>query len=149
MFTIGASYISLLQAVVVRCSLPYASLIHEICEDGSLLCGVEIQLPLIESLPELRHLFFWAPAESTEASAYEQAALKAVSYLQNLYSFLVTDYSFQGLVLYRKIAQAAIAVASKLANHSDVLTAIAHSNLLSNNDMVPEPDVICKKYRTS
>jgi len=45
MFVVGASYISLLQSVAVRCSLPYVSTIHEVIDDGSVLYGIELEMP--------------------------------------------------------------------------------------------------------
>uniref|UniRef100_A0A0A8ZNY4 Uncharacterized protein n=1 Tax=Arundo donax TaxID=35708 RepID=A0A0A8ZNY4_ARUDO len=47
MFVVGASYLSLLQAVAAKCALPYASLLCEAADDGSVLCGIEIELPLL------------------------------------------------------------------------------------------------------
>lgn len=49
--------------------------------------------------------FFW----------YEQAALQAIAFLQKLYGFVVVDYNFQGVVLYRKVAGAAVSVAARAA----------------------------------
>jgi len=74
------------QVVVVHYSLPYASLKHEICEDGSMLCGMEIQLPLIEPFSAPRQLFFRACAESTEVST---SRISSSSYLQILYGLVV------------------------------------------------------------
>jgi len=43
----GASYLSLLQAVAVRCALPYVSLVSEVTADGGAVYGVEIEVPLL------------------------------------------------------------------------------------------------------
>ena len=45
MFIVGASYLSLLQAVAVRCALPYVSLVSEVAADGGAVYGVEIEVP--------------------------------------------------------------------------------------------------------
>jgi hypothetical protein len=40
--------VSLLQTVALRYHLRYVSLVNEIVADGSILCGVEIELPLMD-----------------------------------------------------------------------------------------------------
>jgi hypothetical protein len=97
MFAVGASYISLLRAVAVRCRLPYASLLCEAVDDGSILCGVEIELPLLAFQRSPRKLFFWSCAEAGCMVAYEHAAFQAVACLQSIYGFIVVDYSFERL----------------------------------------------------
>ncbi|KAJ1280344.1 hypothetical protein BS78_04G224800 [Paspalum vaginatum] len=85
MFVVGASYLSLLRGIAARCCLPYASLVCEVAEDGTAMCGVDIELPCGHLEGCLRTLFFWAPADTTAGCAYEHAALQAVTYLGLLY----------------------------------------------------------------
>ncbi|CAN6372246.1 unnamed protein product [Urochloa humidicola] len=111
MFVIGASYISLLQAVAARCSLPYAATVCEAASDGTMLYGIELELPPMVASFGSQRMFFWSAALTNPAAAYDQAAFQAICYLQSLYGFVVMDYSFQGLLLYQKIAQAALSIA--------------------------------------
>jgi len=60
------------QVVVVHYSLPYASLKHEICEDGSMLCGMEIQLP------RFLHRDNFSFERVQNQQRYQQAAFQAV-----------------------------------------------------------------------
>ena len=55
-------------------------------------------------------------AESTEATAYEQGSFQVVLNLQKLYGFVVMDYSFHGLVLYRKIEKLLYCIPSCFCN---------------------------------
>jgi hypothetical protein len=49
----------------------YVSLVCEIHEDGVVICGVEIELPLPQG-PQ--GIFVWVPVQSDHARAYELAA---------------------------------------------------------------------------
>jgi hypothetical protein len=113
MFVVGASYLSLLQTVVARCGLPYASVISEVSGDGAPICGIEIQVPCAGARLPCRTVFFWAPADAFSASGYEQAALQAISFLQRMYGFVVVDYNFEGVVQCSRVARAAISVAAR------------------------------------
>ena len=57
---------------------PYTSFVREVPEDGSMLCRVEIELPLTHFPCSLRQIFFWAHPQPTQTSAYEQATLQAI-----------------------------------------------------------------------
>ncbi|KAG2550137.1 hypothetical protein PVAP13_9KG237826 [Panicum virgatum] len=89
MFVVGVSYMSLLQSVATRCLLPYVSTVCEISDDKT--AGKKN---------------FWAYAQPDAISGYEKAALQAVRYLQSIYGFIVADYSFEGMVVYRKFVEA-------------------------------------------
>jgi hypothetical protein len=115
MFVVPASYLALLQAVVARCGLPYASIVFELAGDGTPVYGVEIDVPFAGEVVSCRRFFFWASADEFQRPGYEQAALQAVSFLQTMYGFVVVDYNFQGVVLYRRIARAAVATAVSAA----------------------------------
>ncbi|KAJ1298059.1 hypothetical protein BS78_01G424200 [Paspalum vaginatum] len=116
MFVVGASYRALLEIVAARCCLEYAALVTELAEDGTILCAP---------------VFFWVPVQTTPSCAYEQAALQAISYLQSVYTFLVVDYNFQGLVLYRGVARAAISVGARAARFASLLLGASPSQLYS------------------
>lgn len=105
MFCVRASCVSLLQAVGCRCQLPYMSLIREICGDGTLLYGIEIELPILVGGSIPRRLFFWSSQYLDPVSAYDHAALQAVCCLQFIYGFVILDYSFERLISYATVAQ--------------------------------------------
>ena len=106
MFVVGVSYISLLQSVAARCLLSYVSTIRETTEDNTMLYGIEIELPAPNLLSRPEKVFFWAHAQPDAISGYEKVALQAVRYLQSIYGFIVADYSFEGMVVYRKFVEA-------------------------------------------
>lgn len=125
MFVVGASYLSLLEAVAARCGLPYASAICEVDGQGEPIYGVEVAVPCSQA--GCRCFFFWAPAGSVRGPGFEQAALQAISFLQKIYGFVVVHYNFQGVLLYRRIARAAVSAAAratgmliKLASQQDL-----------------------------
>ncbi|KAJ1270375.1 hypothetical protein BS78_06G048200 [Paspalum vaginatum] len=103
MFVVRASYWALLEVIATHCSLEYTGLVSEVVDNGTLLCGVELVLPAPTTGSSGATIFFWSPVQTTCCGAYEQASLKAISYLQSVYGFLVVDYSFQGLVAPRSI----------------------------------------------
>ncbi|KAG0516852.1 hypothetical protein BDA96_09G037900 [Sorghum bicolor] len=115
MFVVGPSYLSLLQSVAARCGLPYASVVFERATDGSPVYGVEVEVPCFDTHRACRSFFFWAPQSEFSGAGYEQAALQAIAFLQNLYGFVVVDYNFQGVVLCRRVARSALAVATRAA----------------------------------
>lgn len=57
MFIAAASYLSLLQSVADRCSLPYVSLVSELVEDGHPIYGIEVEIPAAHSAPYARSIF--------------------------------------------------------------------------------------------
>jgi hypothetical protein len=122
MFAVGASYLSLLQIVAAKCGLPYASVVFEVAGDGSPAYGVEVDVPCAGAVMACRSFFFWAPPREFSGQGYEQAALQAIAFLQRLYGFFVVDYSFQGVVLYSRIARDAVSVA---ATATEILSRIA------------------------
>ena len=58
MFAVRASYLSLLEAVVARCGLPYASVVFEMAGDGSPIYGVEVDVPYAGAVAPCRSVFF-------------------------------------------------------------------------------------------
>ena len=75
---------ALLRATASISHLQYASLITEIADEFTVLCGVELELPQLELLAPRRELFSssWEPADLNPTIAYEKACLQAVSLLQ-------------------------------------------------------------------
>lgn len=114
MFSHHISYLPILQAVAQRCRLSYISAIHQVADDGTHMYGVELELP---PQPGQRAsavtMFFWAPYGLHESVAYEFAAFQALVTLQNIFCFVIVDYSIHGLLLYRTLAQRLSPVANR------------------------------------
>ena len=77
-FVVYSSCIHLLDVVASQCGLPFHSYLTEVADDGSLLVGVEIQLPVVPEEIVLQRRFFWAYASASFPCPYNQAALQAV-----------------------------------------------------------------------
>ena len=60
MCTLISTVIPILEVVVARCSLPALLYLCEVTEDGSVLGGVELELPGDSSAPVPRRDFFGA-----------------------------------------------------------------------------------------
>uniref|UniRef100_A0A0A9G3U8 Secreted protein n=1 Tax=Arundo donax TaxID=35708 RepID=A0A0A9G3U8_ARUDO len=58
MFVVGVSFVSLLQAVVSRCQLVSVYYLSEVAGDGSVLWGVEVELPSLDPQVAPRRMFF-------------------------------------------------------------------------------------------
>lgn len=65
--------------------------------------------------PYFKLLQLSVPDGLDAAFGYQEAALQAISILQGLYGFIVVDYSFPGLMLYKGIARAAVSAAARAA----------------------------------
>ncbi|KAG0514723.1 hypothetical protein BDA96_10G217900, partial [Sorghum bicolor] len=113
MFAVRISYVAVLQQVAYCCSLPYISGIHEILQDGASLYGIEVELPGLCCRFNSRTLFFWASSGMERSAAYEAAALQALLVLQDIFGFVILDYSVHGLILYRSLAQSLLPVANR------------------------------------
>lgn len=142
MFAVGASYLSLLEAVAARCGLPYASVVYEISVDGSPAYGVEIDVPCTDAVFTCRSFFFWAPAGQFSGPGYEQAALQAVAFLQRLYGFVVVDYNFEGVVLYNRVARAAVSVAARAAEILGVIAGEGHELAMQSACLMKEVSLL-------
>ena len=66
-----------------------------------MLYGIEIELPAPNLFSRAKQVLFWAYAQPNAISGYEKAALQAVRFLQSIYGFVVMDYSYEGMVVYR------------------------------------------------
>lgn len=58
MFVVDASYLPLLQTVVARCGLPYASVVSEVSGDEAPVYGIEIEVPCAEARLPCRSVLF-------------------------------------------------------------------------------------------
>ena len=96
MFVNGPSPIALLHAAVSECRLQYASLITEIADVPTILCGVELELPQLELIGPRHELFFWEATYLDPTNAYEKACLRAVSFLQLFYNLKISNYYSNG-----------------------------------------------------
>ena len=65
MFVNDASYpyVSLLKAAVLYCQLAYFAMLKEVVEDGTVLCGLEIELRQLELVRSRQQYFFWAASQ--------------------------------------------------------------------------------------
>ncbi|KAM3228485.1 hypothetical protein ACQJBY_059876 [Aegilops geniculata] len=107
-----STVIPILEAMVARCALPALSYLCEIAEDGSILAGVELELPGDGSGPVPRREFFWSSAWCGFVHAYEQAAPQTIGFLQRLYGFVVRDYNYDCMMAYRSSLRSSIIVAA-------------------------------------
>lgn len=108
MSVVGVSFVSLLNAAAHHCRLPFVSYLWEVDGDGVLLAGVELALPVEESICNTVSKFFWVAAAEPLTVSHEMVAQQAVRFLQAKYGFAVQDYNFGLLLSYRKIAAAAV-----------------------------------------
>lgn len=92
--------VPILEAVVSQCALPALSYLCEVAEDGSVLAGVELELPGDDSGRVPRREFFWGSALSGFLNGYEQAAIQAIRFLKGLYGFVVRDYNYDCMMSY-------------------------------------------------
>jgi len=79
-------------------------MLKEVFEDGTVLCGVEIELRQLELVRPRQPYFFWAASQGNPIVAYEEAVSQAVSFLQTRFGFVVTDYTSNGLMFFRKFS---------------------------------------------
>lgn len=86
--------------------------LREVAEDGSVLAGVELELPAdgVEAVGQRK--FFWSVAWFDCFSAYDQAATEAIRFLQGVYGFVVRDYNYECMMSYRDSLRSAITVAA-------------------------------------
>ncbi|KAM0840854.1 hypothetical protein ACQ4PT_059380 [Festuca glaucescens] len=115
MFLLRSSYVPLLEAVACQCRLPFPSYLREVAEDGSVVGGVEIELPVSGAPNEFRTHFFWSSGHAELCLLYEQAAFEAITFLQGLYGFVIADYNYEVMVGYRTLARSAALLAAAVA----------------------------------
>ncbi|TVU17777.1 hypothetical protein EJB05_33833, partial [Eragrostis curvula] len=71
-------------AVVARCQGLFVDFLSEFADDGVFLVGVDIEVPPLVQRGLPPRVFFWSSPEITTMSPYEQAAFRAVAFLQSL-----------------------------------------------------------------
>uniref|UniRef100_A0A453AXF6 Uncharacterized protein n=1 Tax=Aegilops tauschii subsp. strangulata TaxID=200361 RepID=A0A453AXF6_AEGTS len=106
---------------------PSSGLASYLCEvDGNadVLAGVEVEVPGDGVFEMPQRVFFWSPACLGSAEAYERAALQAISFLQGLYGFVVRDYNYDCVVVYRNYGKDAVAVAASAVRYAAYLERI-------------------------
>ncbi|KAM0930661.1 hypothetical protein ACQ4PT_000849 [Festuca glaucescens] len=86
--------ITVLEAVAARCTLPALFYLCEVTEDGSVLAGVELELPADRDGAVPRRAFFWSVVWHACLAAYDEAAIQAIKFLQSVYGLVVRDYNY-------------------------------------------------------
>ena len=104
--------IPILETVAAHCALPPLSYLTEVTEDGSVLAGVELELPGDGAAVPPQRKFFWSVALFGSLDAYEKAALQAIRFLQGIYGFVLRDYNYDCMLAYRSSLYAAVSMAA-------------------------------------
>ena len=118
MIAMVSTAVPILETVIAHYGLPPASYLCEVDGNGDVLAGVEVEIPGDGILSTPQRVFFWSPACLGCAESYERAALQAIRFLQGLYGFVVRDYNYECVVLYRNCGNAAIAVAASAVRYA-------------------------------
>ena len=114
MFVVYSSYLHLLDVVASQCGIPFHSCVSEVADDGDVLEGVELEVPVAKHASVLQRRFFWACASSGFPCPHDQAAFQALSFLQEYYGFVIFDYNYQGMLAYRELARSAVIFAASI-----------------------------------
>jgi hypothetical protein len=86
--------------------------VREICEDGSLCEGLEVNIPL-SAFPNYGYGIIFRGCHANNCLvSLECATLQSVVFLQSIYGFTIIDYSYGGLVRSRSLYSAAVEVAT-------------------------------------
>ncbi|KAM0853581.1 hypothetical protein ACQ4PT_050975 [Festuca glaucescens] len=104
--------VSILECLAARCALPALLYLREVMEDGSVLAGVELELPDDGLCVGPRRKFFWGDVWRGSFDAYDQPAIQAISFLQGMYGFVIRDYNYDCMVAYRDCVRSAVVVAA-------------------------------------
>jgi hypothetical protein len=90
-----------------------------VAEDGSVLAGVELELPRDGVAAGPQRKFFWSVVWSGCGclDAYDQAAIQAIRFLQAMFGFVVRDYNYDCMIAYRDSVRSAVLVAVCAAGH--------------------------------
>ena len=91
---------------------------NEVADDGDVLGGVELEVPVVNHDGMLQRRFFWAYASSGYTRLHDQAAFQALSFLQEFYGFVIVDYNYHGMLAYRELARAAVIFAASVVRTS-------------------------------
>ncbi|KAM0832056.1 hypothetical protein ACQ4PT_065142 [Festuca glaucescens] len=82
--------ITVLEAVAARCALPALFYLCEVTEDGSVLAGVELELPADRGGAVPRRAFFWSVVSHECLAAYDKAAIQAIRFCR-VYTVLLSE----------------------------------------------------------
>ncbi|KAM0839242.1 hypothetical protein ACQ4PT_060443 [Festuca glaucescens] len=86
--------VTVLETVAARCALPALFYLCEVTEDGSVLAGVELELPADRAGAVPRREFFWSVVCHECLAAYDEAAVQVIRFLQSVYGLVVRDYNY-------------------------------------------------------
>jgi hypothetical protein len=118
MCSVVSFVIPILESLAARCAVSALFYICEVTEDGSVLAGIELELPGENAGAVPQRRFFWCPVWCGRTDAYEQAAIQAIKFLQRMYGFVVRDYNYDCMLGYRESMRAAVSVAACAACHA-------------------------------
>lgn len=119
----------MLQSLAVHCALPARFIVCELTEDGYVLAGVEIELPVpVGAHPQRR--FFWSVCMSDYLGAYEQAAMQAIRFLQQMYGFVIRGYNYECMLVYRESMRSAVVLAACAARYAGSFQREAQGSVL-------------------
>ena len=112
MCSVVSFVLPILETLAARFALPALFYLREVTEDGSVLVGVELELPSdgVEAVGERK--FFWSVAWSGCLDAYDQPAMEAIRFLQGVFGFIVRDFNYDAMLAYRGSVRSAVAVAA-------------------------------------
>jgi hypothetical protein len=110
--------VPILEALAIRCALLSLLYLCEVAEDGSVLAGVELELPVEPAAAVPRRMFFWSVVCPGCLDAYDEAAMQAIRFLQRMYGFVVRDCNYDCMVVYRDSMCSAVVVAGCAARHA-------------------------------
>lgn len=101
--------------------MPPPGYLCEIDGSGNVLAGVEVEIPGdgFSLVPQRKKN--WGSGGQGSMDAYEQPALLEVKFLQGLYGFIVRDYNYECVVVYRNSGSAAVDVAASAIRYSAYL----------------------------
>ncbi|CAM0881222.1 unnamed protein product [Alopecurus aequalis] len=114
MFVLYSSYLHMLDVVASRCGITFHSCVSEVADDGDVLGGVELEVPVANHASLVQRRFFWACASAGWPCPHDQAALQALLFLQEFYGFVICDFNYQGMLAYRELARSAVVFAASV-----------------------------------
>uniref|UniRef100_A0ACD5YPJ1 Uncharacterized protein n=1 Tax=Avena sativa TaxID=4498 RepID=A0ACD5YPJ1_AVESA len=100
--------IPVLETLAARFALPALLYLCEVADDGAVLAGVELELPMDAVGVVAERRFFWCETWLECLDTYDQAALEAIRFLQGVYGFVVGDYNYNCMVTYRESSTCSI-----------------------------------------
>ena len=146
--------IPILETLAARLALPALLYLREVAEDGSVLAGVELELPTdgIAAVP--RRKFFWCASWAECLDAYDQAALQAIAVLQSMYGFVVRDYNYSCMMTYRDSLRSAVRLAVCAARHAscsrrEVPSGFSAASVSSGNVALLDWNLVCSRLMAS